>query len=137
MDEQRLLAAVDDYCRALHMTDVELLDEVFHPAASLFDVDDGQVRADPYWHWRQDVDARSDPASAGHERIDEVLQVTWLSEDAATVALRIQIFDQVFVDHLQLVRDGERFRVVAKTWLLNGSSTDGYGTSVRTIVSVS
>lgn len=118
MDDARLLAAVDDYCRALHTTDVELLDRVFHPAASLFDVDDGEVRADPYWHWRQDVDARPDPASAGHDRIDDVLSVTGLSDDAATVALRIQIFDQVFVDHLQFVRDGERFRIVAKTWHL-------------------
>lgn len=117
-DDELLLAAVDDYCRALHATDVALLDQVFHPAASLFDVDDGAVRVDPYWHWRQDVDARPDPASAGHDRIDDVLEVVWLSDDAATVVLRIQIFAQVFVDHLQLVRDGDRFRVVAKTWHL-------------------
>ncbi len=113
-----LHTAVDGYCRALHTTDVDLLDAVFHPAASLFDVDEGDVRVDPYWAWRRDVDARPDPASAGLDRDDEVLDVLWLSDDAATVSLRIRIFDEVFVDHLQFVRDGGRFRVVAKTWHL-------------------
>lgn len=123
-DEQLLQQAVDEYFRGLHETDVDLLDQVFHPAASLFDVDDGHVRVDPYWAWRQDVDARPDPASAGLDRDEEVLDVVWLSEDAATVSLRVRIFDQVFVDHLQLVREGERFRIVAKTWHLERIATD-------------
>ena len=116
-----LLSAVDDYVRALHTTDVELLDQVFHPAASLFDVDEGRVTVDPYADWRRDVDARPDPASAGLPRDDEVVAVQWLSADAATVAVRITIFEKVFVDHLTFVRDGSRFRVVAKVWHLEAT----------------
>lgn len=113
-----LLAAVDDYLDGLHRTDVDLLDEVFHPAASLFDVDEGPVRVDPYPAWRADVDARPDPASAGQARDDEVTSVVWLSPSAATVALRVRVFTEVFVDHVTFVLDGGRFRIVAKTWHL-------------------
>ncbi len=116
--DELLLAAVEDYFSALHCTDVELLDQVFHPAASLFDVDEGRVTVDPYPAWRMDVDARPDPASVGLERSDAVMGVQWLSADAATVAVRITIFQQTFVDHLCFVRDHERFRVVAKIWHL-------------------
>lgn len=116
--DELLLAAVEDYFSALHRTDVELLDQVFHPAASLFDVDEGRVTVDPYPAWRMDVDARADPASVGLERSDAVMGVQWLSDHAATVAVRITIFQQTFVDHLCFVRDQERFRVVAKIWHL-------------------
>lgn len=118
-----LLDVVEDYCRALHTTDVDLLDEVFHPSASLFDADSGSLTVDPYASWRRDVDTRPDPASAGLDREDEVVGVTWLSPGSATVVLRIRIFDQVFVDHLSLVLDGERFRVVAKLWTLERLAT--------------
>ena len=73
---------------------------------------------DPYPDWRRDVDARPDPASAGRQREDEVVAVQWLSQACATVAVRIRIFDEVFVDHLCFVRDEGRFRVVAKVWHL-------------------
>lgn len=115
---QLLLASVDDYCQGLHRTDVELLDRVFHPAASLFDVEQGHVTVDPYPAWRRDVEARPDPASAGLARSDQVMAIQWLSVVAATVAVRITIFDETFVDHLCFVRDNDSFRVVAKMWHL-------------------
>lgn len=122
--DELLMAAVDDYFSALHLTDVELLDQVFHPAAALFDVDQGQVTVDPYPAWRRDVEARPDPASIGVARSDEVTAVQWLSADAATVAVRITIFHETFVDHLCFVRDGERFRVVSKIWHLERARAD-------------
>lgn len=120
-----LSAAVNDYFSALHRTDVELLDKVFNPAASLFDVDQGRVTVDPYPVWRLDVQARRDPASAGLPRRDEVTSVLWLGAHAATVAVRLTIFDEAFVDHLCFVRDGERFVIVAKTWHLERTQPAG------------
>ncbi|HXH81237.1 nuclear transport factor 2 family protein [Nocardioides sp.] len=116
--DQLLLAAVDKYFRALHACDTDLLDEVFHPAASLFDVDGGEVCVDPLASWRQDVATRPSPASAGQAREEEVVSVLWLSPDCATVHVRLRVLDEVFVDHLSFVRDRDSFRIVAKTWHL-------------------
>ena len=95
-----------------------LLDEVFHPAASLFDVDDEGVRVDPLSAWREVVATRPSPAAAGQRREDEVVAVLWLSADCATVHVRLRVLDEIFVDHLSFVRDGASFRIVAKTWHL-------------------
>ncbi|RMB77823.1 hypothetical protein AYK61_16515 [Rhodococcus sp. SBT000017] len=116
--DERLSTAVDIYFRALHGCDGDLLDAVFHPTASLFDVDDGYVRVDPYPIWRQEVVSRPSPAAAGQQRDDNVVAVHWLSASCATVHVRLRILDQIFVDHLSFVLDDGRFRIVAKTWHL-------------------
>ena len=69
--EPELLAAVDVYFRALHACDTALLDSVFHPSSTLFDVDEGVVTVDPYPAWREVVANRPSPASVGQDRLDE------------------------------------------------------------------
>src|SRR6478735_4490706 len=97
--ETELLEAVDTYFRALHACDVTLLDTVFHPASSLFDVDEGAVVVDPYPAWREVVANRPSPASVGQARREEILLVDWLSDTAAVVRVRLQVLNSVFVDH--------------------------------------
>lgn len=113
-----LLDAVDVYFRLLHTGDVRLLDEVFHPAASLFDADEGALFVEPLASWRAVVDARTAPADVGQPRDDEILLIDWLSALSAVVKVRLRVLDQVFVDHLSFVLDDDRFRIVAKTWHL-------------------
>ncbi len=119
--ESELLAAVDVYFRALHGCDVTLLDSVFHPASTLFDVDEGVVTVDPYPAWREVVANRASPASVGQERVDEVLSVDWLSDAAASVHVRLRVIDQVFVDHLSFVRGTDGWQIVAKVWHLEAT----------------
>ena len=119
--ETELLEAVDVYFRALHACDVALLDAVFHPASTLFDVDEGVVTVDPYPAWREVVAHRASPASVGQQRIDEVLAIDWLSDDAAVVRVRLTILDSVFVDQLSFVRGPAGWRIVAKVWHLEAS----------------
>lgn len=116
--ESELLAAVDVYFRALHGCDVTLLDSVFHPASTLFDVDEGVVTVDPYPAWREVVAHRASPASAGQERDEQVLGVDWLSDDAASVRVRLLVLSEVFVDHLSFVRGADGWQIVAKVWHL-------------------
>ncbi|WBU37066.1 nuclear transport factor 2 family protein [Homoserinibacter sp. YIM 151385] len=112
-----LLETIDTYFRALHACDVDLLDAAFDPRASLFDADGGELLAEPYPEWREQVRSRRSPADAGQSRHDEVLLVDWLSPRIAVVKVRLRILDEVFVDHLSLVQGADgRFRIVAKTW---------------------
>ena len=116
--ETALLEAVDVYFRALYACDTALLDSVFHPASTLFDVDEGVVTVDPYPAWREVVANRPSPQSVGQERDEQVLLVDWLSDDAAVVRVRLRVLDSVFVDHLSFVRGPEGWRIVAKVWHL-------------------
>ena len=119
--ETELRDAVDVYFRALHACDVELLDRVFHPASTLFDVDEGSVVVDPYPAWREVVANRPSPASVGQERVEEIVSITWLSEKAATVHVRLQVLSNVFVDHLSLVDGPQGWQIVAKVWHLEST----------------
>jgi hypothetical protein len=119
--ETELLAAVDVYFRALYACDVALLDSVFHPASSLFDVDEGAVVVDPYPAWRAVVGARTSPASINQQRDEEIVSVTWLSEKAASVHVRLRVLDSVFVDHLSFVYGSDGWQIVAKVWHLEST----------------
>lgn len=118
---EQLLSAVDTYFRGIYHCDVTLLDEVFHPASSLFDVDEGVVTVDPYPVWREVVANRASPASAGHARTEEVLMIDWLSDAAAVVRLRLRAIDSIFVDHLSFVDGPNGWQIVAKAWHLEST----------------
>jgi len=124
--ETALLEAVDIYFRALYACDVELLDSVFHPSSTLFDVDEPALTVDPYPAWREVVANRASPASIGQERDEEVISVDWLWEKAAVVHVRLRVLDSVFVDQLSFVDgpavDGQNgWRIVAKVWHLEST----------------
>ena len=119
--ETELLQAVDTYFRALYACDVNLLDSVFHPASTLFDVDEETVTVDPYPAWREVVANRQSPASIGQSREEEVVNIDWLSDDAASVHVRLRVLDSIFVDHLSFVRGPEGWQIVAKVWHLEGT----------------
>ena len=119
--ETELLQAVDTYFRALYACDVDLLDSVFHPASTLFDVDEETVTVDPYPAWREVVANRQSPASIGQSREEEVVNIDWLSDDAASVHVRLRVLDSIFVDHLSFVRGPEGWQIVAKVWHLEGT----------------
>lgn len=119
--EPELLAAVDVYFRALHACDTALLDSVFHPSSTLFDVDEGVVTVDPYPAWREVVANRPSPASVGQDRLDEIVSVTWLSESAATVFVRLRVLQSVFVDHLSFVDGPDGWQIVNKVWHLEST----------------
>jgi len=118
---EELHHAVDTYFRGIYTCDVTLLDQVFHPASSLFDVDEGVVTVDPYPVWREVVANRASPVSSGHERTEQVLNVDWLSDDAAVVRLRLRAIDSIFVDQLSFVDGADGWQIVAKVWHLEST----------------
>jgi hypothetical protein len=113
--------AVDVYFRALYNCDPALLNAVFHPASSLFDVDEGAVFAEPFAHWRDGVAIRKSPASVGQEREEEIVGIDWLSDTAAVVHVRLRVLDSIFVDQLSFVDGPDGWQIVAKVWHLEST----------------
>lgn len=115
-----LLSAVEIYLDAIYFCDVAKLDMVFHKNASLFDADEDKIFVDPIASFRADVASRPSPAGRGQKREEEILCVDWLSPISATVKLRLQAHENVFVDHLAFVKDEGRWKIVSKVWHLEG-----------------
>ena len=113
-----LLAAVGVYLDAIYECNVEKLDAVFHEGASLFDADEGKIFVDPIGSFRADVASRPSPAGRRQMRVEEIISVDWLSALSATVKLRLQAHENVFVDHLAFVKGEEGWKIVSKVWHL-------------------
>jgi hypothetical protein len=113
-----LLNAIQTYFDALYACDLSLFDQIFHPACSLFDADEGAITVDPIADYRQVIAKRVSPASCSQDREDEIILIDWLSPAAATVKVRLRIHANVFVDHICFVRGIEGWRIVAKVWHL-------------------
>ena len=119
---KELLSAVKTYLDAIYFCDAEKLDAVFHPSSSLFDADDGKILADPIASFRADVASRPSPAGRGQKRVEKILCIDWLSPISATVKLRLQAHENVFVDHLAFVKGEDGWQIVSKVWHLEGSA---------------
>lgn len=113
-----LLSAVQTYFDALYYCDTELLHNVFHKSASLFDVDTAQVFVESIASFSKDVGGRVSPASKGQEPKAEILLIDWLSSHCATVKIRIRAHNNVFVDHLGFVNGENGWQIVSKIWHL-------------------
>jgi len=118
----QLLEAVQTYLDMIYHCDVDKLDQVFHEASSLFDADNGTIFVDPIAGFRADVASRPSPASVGQRRNDEIILIDWLSDISATVKLRLQAHENVFVDHLCFVRGENGWEIVSKVWHLEGQA---------------
>jgi hypothetical protein len=119
MNNQNLLKAVEVYLDMIYYCDIEKLDTIFHPASSLFDGDEGKIFVDPIDNFRQDVTSRPSPASVNQKREEEILLIDYLSPLSAIVKLRLRSHENIFVDHLNFVKDGNHeWKIVAKVWHL-------------------
>jgi len=116
-----LLAAIDTYFEAIHHCDVAKLNAVFHPQSSLFDADNGTVFVEPIDSFSRDVAGRLSPASKGQALKAEVLLIDFLSPLSATVKIRIQAHQSVFVDHLGFVLGKDGWQIVSKIWHLEST----------------
>ncbi|MHA1547167.1 MAG: nuclear transport factor 2 family protein, partial [Alphaproteobacteria bacterium] len=118
----QLLKAVSVYLDAIYYCDVEKLDEIFHVSSSLFDADEGEILADPIASFRADVASRPSPAGRKQKRSDQVILIDWLSDISATVKLRLQAHENVFVDHLAFVKGPQGWKIVSKIWHLESTA---------------
>ncbi len=121
-DHKELLHAISTYLDAIYSCDIEKLDAVFHPASSLFDADKGDIFVDPIANFRADVASRPSPASINQKRNDQIVAIDWLSEISATVKLRLQAHENIFVDHLAFVLGKDGWKIVSKVWHLEGTA---------------
>ena len=115
-----LSEAISVYLDAIYYCDVEKLDQVFHPASSLFDADEGKIFVDPIASFRANVARRPSPASRKQVRRDEVISIDCLSAISAVVKLRLQSHENIFADHLSFVKGPDGWKIVSKIWHLEG-----------------
>ena len=102
------------YFDVLQNQDLDLFDKVFHKDCVLYLQQDGQTTVRPYAEYRAMVAGRTAPEKLGSPRRDEVLLIDVLSDDMAMVKVRLRLFDNTMVDHLNLMKTDGHWMIFAK-----------------------
>lgn len=102
------------YFDVLQNQDLDLFDNVFHKDAVLYSQQDGKTIVRPYAEYRRIVEGRQAPEAVGAPRYDEILLIDVLSDDMAMAKVRLRLFDNVMVDHLNLMKVDGHWMVFAK-----------------------
>ncbi len=113
---QQLIKTIGLYFDAIYFCDDKLLSEVFHPQAHLFDAEQQEIFVDPLSSFLQDVASRPSPASIKQVRDDRILMIDWLSTKSVLVKVQLCSMDNLFVDHLNLLYQNNKWLIVAKIW---------------------
>ncbi|WP_299423806.1 nuclear transport factor 2 family protein [uncultured Shimia sp.] len=118
--QAELFEAVQTYFDGLFYCDKEKLDAVFHPAASLFDVEKGGIFAEPIASFNADVggNAANSPHALGQQMDAEILMVDYLTPKSALVKIRFRARRNVYQDHLSMLKGENGWKIVAKVWML-------------------
>jgi hypothetical protein len=107
---------VQSYLDGLHEGDAEKLAAAFHPCAHLYSAPAGQLTDLPRAAWLEMVQSRPSPKSLGLAREDRILAIDLNGEEAACVKVSCCIPPRWFTDYLLLLKTGEGWRIVAKSF---------------------
>ncbi len=120
MRDPELFDVVQCYADGLFHCDTAKLHAAFHPSASLFDGEKGEIFAEPCAPFIHDIGQLepTSPANLGQAPDSQILSVDWLSDVSAVVKLRIRARKSVYLDHLSLVKGANGWKIVSKVWHL-------------------
>ena len=118
--DPELFEVLQLYLDGLYYCDKEKLQKAFHEDASLFDGEKGDIFAEPCALFIDDIGKLepTSPFNLGQQPDSEVLLVDWLSKVSAVVKLRIRARKNVYLDHLNVVKSAEGWKIVSKVWCL-------------------
>lgn len=104
------------YFDGLHACDVQLLEQVLHPAAVYATADEKPFLHRSMPEYFKVVAARQSPASRREVRRDQIESIQFAGDNTALARVRCAIGSRDFVDFLSLVRADGRWQVIAKVF---------------------
>ena len=108
---------IQTYFDGLYEGDTNKLGEAFHENSHLYSVGQDGVLADvPRPKWFEIVSGRPSPKSQNLKRTDKILSIDISGSDSAIVKVECSIHPRYFTDYLTLLRFGDRWRIVSKSF---------------------
>lgn len=118
-----VLAVWNSYRDGIYDGDADRLASIFHPSACMFFLKDGQLISTPIENYIEVVRNRTAPRAIDSERRERLLSIAIPSTDSAVVTATILITGRHFTDQLTMMKDGERWLIVSKTYHLDYDSS--------------
>ena len=108
--------ALDLYFDGFHEGDVGKLQQIFHPAAHLYNAGEGKVQDDPIEVVYARVAGRVSPAANRQLRHDRIVTIDRAGPESALAKVQLAIGPKLFTDYLSLLKVDGRWQIIAKTY---------------------
>ena len=118
-DHAAILDVWNDYRDGIYTGDAHRLARIFHPAASMFYVSEGKLTVTPIPKYIEIVRGRTAPIASSAPRNERLVSLAIPSEDSAVLTATILIFGKHFTDQLCLMKEENKWLIVAKTYHLD------------------
>ncbi|SDR02636.1 Putative lumazine-binding [Chryseobacterium soldanellicola] len=122
MIEKEIRAMLERYFDVLQTQDLNEFDKVFNANCVLYSAQDNNFVVRPFQEYREMVINRKSPVELGSGRKDEVILLDILSDEMAFVKVRLQLFDNIMVDYLNIVKTDGNWSIVSKLFYREGSA---------------
>lgn len=107
---------MEGYFDGLYHADSARLREVFHPQLAYVCATEGDELYLDLDTYMSRIDQREAPAKRNEPRRDQILDMTFGSPRLARVTARMTMMGRDYLDYLTLVRQGDNWRIVTKTF---------------------
>jgi hypothetical protein len=115
-DLKAIEAVVWTYLDGLYEGDTTKLRAAFHENSHLYSQAEGKLTDVPREKWMELVSGRPSPKSQGMKRTDRIVSIDLSGPETAFVKLECSIPPRYFTDYLTLLKLGDGWRVVSKTY---------------------
>lgn len=122
MIEKEIRAMLERYFEVLQTQDLNEFDKVFNANSVLYSAQDNNFVVRPFQEYREMVKNRKSPVELGSGRKDEIVFLDILSNEMAFAKVRLQLFDSIMVDYLNIVKVDGNWSIVSKLFYREGSA---------------
>lgn len=115
-DIRAIEKTVQTYFDGLYEGDADKIASVFHTVSHLYVANGSEVTDLPREQWLKMVRERPSAKSQNLERRDRIVSIDMSGPETAFVKVECQIPPRYFTDYLSLLKLGQDWRVVSKTF---------------------
>jgi hypothetical protein len=115
-DKTAIEKTIQTYLDGLYEGDTQKLSAASHPVSHLYGEKDGEILDMPREAWLELVRRRPSPKAQGLTRHDRIVSIDQSGPVNAFVKVECAIPPRFFVDYLSLIKTGEGWRVVSKSY---------------------
>jgi hypothetical protein len=117
-----LLDVWADYRNGIYEGNADKLAAIFHPAASMFYVTKQDIVVTPIADYIEIVRNRVAPQKSGARRDERLVSLAVPSVDSAVLTATILIMGKSYTDQLTMMKQHDKWLIVAKTYHLDSDA---------------
>ena len=112
----KILDLLKKYLDLLYRGDIEIIDQIFFPEATVNSVTNGKIVSIDMAGFHKRITTRKSPESSGEKRIDKIVMIDISSPTTAIAKVECMILKNQYTDYLSLIKVKGKWRIISKVF---------------------